>query len=196
MNRGRPGKSTLNNWKQKPCGSPLKKRRKHKRGFLADKPDIPVTPAVRFLRERKIDFKPRFYTYEEHGGTHLAAEMLKIPEHSIIKTLVLKADSGQPFIVLQHGDCQVSTKELARQIGVKRINPCGEGEAQKHTGYQVGGISPFGTRKTLPVYAEKSIFSLDRLVINGGKRGFLIEISPGDLSRTLPLKKVEAALKK
>lgn len=155
-----------------------------------------TTSAVRFLRERKIDFRPHFYAYEEHGGTHRAAEMLKIPEHSIIKTLVMKGDSGQPFIVLQHGDCQVSTKELARQIGVKRINPCDEGEAQKHTGYQVGGISPFGTRKTLPVYAEKSIFSLDRLVINGGKRGFLIEISPEDLSRTLPLKEVETALKK
>ena len=161
-----------------------------------DKPDIPVTAAVRFLRERKIDFKPHFYAYEEHGGTHRAAEMLKLPEHSIIKTLVMKADSGQSFIVLQHGDRQVSTKELARQVGMKRINPCEAGEAQKQTGYQVGGISPFGTRKTLPVYAEKSIFSLDRLVINGGKRGFLIEISPGDLLRTLPVKEIEAALKK
>lgn len=159
-----------------------------------DKQDLPITPAVRFLRERKIDFKPHFYPYEEHGGTHRAADLLKIPEHSVIKTLVMESDSGQPFIVLQHGDYQVSTKGLARQMGVKRINPCDAGRAQKHTGYQVGGISPFGTKKNLPVYAEKSIFSLVKLYINGGKRGFLIEIPPGDLLRAFPVKEFEAAL--
>ena len=161
-----------------------------------DKQDIPVTPAVRFLRERKIDFKPHLYPYEEHGGTRHAAAMLKVPEHSVIKTLVMESDSGRPFLVLQHGDCQVSTKELARQMGMKRVSSCDEEAARKHTGYQVGGISPFGTRKNLPVYAEKSILSLDRLYINGGKRGVLVEITPSDLSRILPVKEVEAALKK
>ena len=163
---------------------------------MADKPDIPITPAVRFLRERKIDFKPHSYAYEEHGGTRHAADLLKIPEHNVIKTLVMESDAGQPFIVLQHGDYQVSTKGLARQMGVKRVNPCDEVTAQKHTGYQVGGISPFGTRKTLPVYVEKTIFSLDLLVINGGKRGFLIEIEPQVLSRALPVKEVETAWEK
>jgi Cys-tRNA(Pro) deacylase len=161
---------------------------------MVDKQDIPITPAVRFLREKKFDFKPHFYPYEDHGGTRHAAVMLKVPEHSIIKTLVMESDSRHPFIVLQHGDYQISIKELARQLGVKRINPCDEGMAQKHTGYQVGGISPFGTRKILPVYAEKSIFSLGRLYINGGKRGFLIEISAGDLLRAFPVKEVEVAL--
>ncbi len=139
---------------------------------------------------------PHFYSYEEHGGTGRAAEQLKVPEHQVIKTLIMESESGRPFVVLQHGDCQVSTKELARQMEMKRVSSCDEEAARKHTGYQVGGISPFGTRKNLPVYAEKSILSLDRLYINGGKRGFLVEITPSDLSRILPVKEVEAALKK
>ena len=105
-----------------------------------------------------------------------AAEQLKVPEHQVIKTLIMESESGRPFVVLQHGDFQVSTKQLARILGVKKVIPCDEGTAQKHTGYQVGGISPFGTRKFMPVYAEKSILSLDQLYINGGKRGFLIEM--------------------
>jgi Cys-tRNA(Pro) deacylase len=159
-----------------------------------DQPDIPITPAVRFLRERKIAFKPHFYTYEEHGGTRQAAAVLQVPEHAIIKTLVMESDLRQPFLVLQHGDYQVSTKQLARFLGVKKVNPCEEGMAQKQTGYQVGGISPFGTKKKLLVYAEKSIFSLGKLYINGGKRGFLIEISPGDLLRAFPVIEIESAL--
>jgi Cys-tRNA(Pro) deacylase len=161
---------------------------------LEDKQDIPNTPAVRFLRERKIDFKPHFYPYEEHGGTHQAATILHVPEHAVIKTLVMESESQQPFIVLQHGDYQVSTKQMARFLGVKKVNPCEEGIAQKHTGYLVGGISPFGTKKTLLIYAEKSIFSLGKLYINGGKRGFLIEISPGDLLRAFPVIEIDAAL--
>jgi Cys-tRNA(Pro) deacylase len=161
-----------------------------------DKTDIPTTPAVRFLRGRKIDFKPHFYLYEEHGGTQRAAAMLKIPEHVVIKTLIMESEDRRPLIVLQHGDLQVSTKQLARILGVKRIIPCDETAAQKHTGYQVGGISPFGTRKALPVYVEKSILSLERLYINGGKRGFLVEIRPDDLLQTLPVKAVEVALEK
>jgi Cys-tRNA(Pro) deacylase len=161
-----------------------------------DKPEIPITPAVRYLRSRKIAFTPHFYPYEEHGGTTRAAAMLKVPEHKVIKTLVMEAEDRRPLIVLQHGDCQVSTKQLARILGVKRVVPCEEATAQKHTGYPVGGTSPFGTRKTLPVYVEKSILALDRLFINGGKRGFLVEIEPGDLLRTLPVQAVEAALEK
>lgn len=159
-----------------------------------DKQDYPITPAVRFLREKKIGFKPHFYAYEEHGGTGRAAMELRVPEHAIIKTLVMEADGRRPFLVLQHGDYQVSTKQLARILGVKKVNPCNEATAQKNTGYQVGGISPFGIRKTLPIYAEKSIFSLNALFINGGKRGFLIEIPPKDLLRALPVKEIEAGI--
>jgi Cys-tRNA(Pro) deacylase len=159
-----------------------------------ENPDIPITPAVRYLRGKKIDFKPHFYPFEEHGGTRHAAEVLKVPEHAVIKTLVMESESGRPLIVLQHGDRQVSTKQLARILGVKRIIPCEEGRAQKHTGYQVGGISPFGTKKTMPVYVEKGILALPTLYINGGKRGFLIEISPKAILQTLPVFEVETAL--
>ena len=158
-----------------------------------DKQDIPITPAVRFLREKKIAFQPHFYPYEDHGGTRVASAKLRVPEHAIIKTLVMASESGQPLLVLEHGDNQVSTKQLARILGVKKINPCDEGTAQKHTGYQVGGISPFGTKKKMPVYAEKSIFSLSKMYINGGKRGFLVEISPADLVRALAVIEIEAA---
>jgi Cys-tRNA(Pro) deacylase len=161
-----------------------------------EKPEIPITPAVRFLRSKEVAFTPHFYPYEEHGGTGRAASMLKVPEHNVIKSLVMEAENRRPFIVLQHGDYQVSTKQLARILGVKRIVPCEEAVAQKHTGYQVGGTSPFGTRKTMPVYVEKSILALDRLYINGGKRGFLVEIVPDDLLRTLPVQAVEVALEK
>jgi Cys-tRNA(Pro) deacylase len=150
------------------------------------------TPAVRYLRARNINFKPHLYPYEEHGGTGQAAEVLKIPEHTVIKTLVMESEAGRPFIVLEHGDYQVSTKQLARILGVKRITPCAEEMAQKLTGYQVGGISPFGTRKSLPIYVEKSILALDALYINGGKRGFLIEITPDDLLQALKVEEVEA----
>lgn len=155
--------------------------------------EMPVTQAVRFLRDKKIAIRPHTYPYEEHGGTRHAARMLRIPEHSVIKTLIMETESGQPLIVLEHGDCQVSTKQLARALGIKRVVPCAEGAAQRVTGYQVGGISPFGTRRPLPVYAEKSILSLDRMYLNGGKRGFLIEITPGELIQALPLKEVETA---
>ena len=158
--------------------------------------EVPVTQAVRFLRGNKITVRPHFYPYEEHGGTRHAAQMLEIPEHSVIKTLIMETESGQPLIILQHGDRQVSTKQLARGLGVKRVIPCEEGTAQRYTGYQVGGISPFGTRRLLPVYAERSIFSLDKMYINGGKRGFLIEITPRELLQALPVKEVEAALEK
>ncbi|HYP25451.1 MAG TPA: Cys-tRNA(Pro) deacylase [Blastocatellia bacterium] len=158
------------------------------------KPDYPVTPAVRLLRERKIHFEPRLYDYEERGGTRHSSEALGVPEHSVIKTLVMESSPREPFIVLMHGDCEVSTKRLARALGVKSVAPCDPAAAQKHTGYQVGGTSPFGTRSRLPVYAEKTIFDLPRIYINGGKRGFLVEIEPKDLRLALPVTEVEVAI--
>ncbi len=158
------------------------------------KEDHPVTPGVRLLREKGIPFIPHLYAYEEHGGTKASADALKVPEHSVIKTLVFEDDSHKPLLVLMHGDYEVSTKELARKIGVKRIEPCAEQAAQKATGYLFGGTSPFGTRIQLPVYAEKSIFSLPKIYINGGKRGFLVEVDPAVLRTVLQAIEVEVAI--
>jgi Cys-tRNA(Pro) deacylase len=158
------------------------------------KPDYPVTPGVRFLRDNGIGFVPHLYTYEEHGGTRLSANALEVPEHQVIKTLVFETDLRKSLLVLMHGDREVSTKELARIIGVKRIEPCDATTAQRATGYIFGGTSPFGTRTALPVYAEKSIFDLSRIYINGGKRGFLVELDPAILKTTLHATEVEVAI--
>ena len=149
------------------------------------KDKLPVTSAIRFLRENRADFIERPYKYEEEGGTEVAAKMLEVDEHLVIKTLVMEDDQKRPLIVLMHGDRQVSTKELARVIGVKSIDPCAPEVALKYTGYMVGGISPFGTKKHLPVYVEETILSLPRIFINAGRRGLLCEISPADLVRVL-----------
>ncbi|MDH3566874.1 MAG: aminoacyl-tRNA deacylase [Desulfobacteraceae bacterium] len=154
----------------------------------------PVTAAVRALRAGKIDFIPHLYPYEEHGGTHQAALALNVREYEVIKTLVMGIDSRRPLLVLMHGDREVSTQRLARELDVKRVNPCDSTSAQKYTGYKVGGISPFGTRKPLPVYVESSIFMLDRMFINGGKRGFMVEIDPHDLQKVLSIKEVNIAV--
>ncbi len=159
-----------------------------------EKIDYPITPAVRVLREKKIEFAPHLYAYKEHGGTRHSAAELGVDEHSVIKTLVMETDSREPLIILMHGDREVSTKELARALGVKTVLPCSPDTAQKHTGYMVGGTSPFGTRKRLPVYAEKTIFDLPRIFINGGKRGFLVEIDPKDLRAALDVKEVDVAI--
>jgi Cys-tRNA(Pro) deacylase len=156
--------------------------------------DYPVTPGVRLLRSRKIPFIGHLYPFEEHGGTHHAAEVLKVSEHEVVKTLVMETESKKPILVLMHGDCEVSTRQLARLMGVKHITPCEVEVAQKHTGYQVGGISPFGTRRQMPVYAESSLFQLSRIYINGGKRGFLVEIDPNNLREVLNVTEVEVAL--
>ena len=161
-----------------------------------ERKDYPITAAVRFLREKEVNFKPHVYVYEEHGGAHHAASVLKIPEHVVIKTLVMATDSHRPFLVLTHGDCEVSAKQLDRVMGVKHVVPCDVLAAQKHTGYLVGGISPFDTRKQMPVYAEATVFTLERIYINGGKRGFLVEMDPLDLRRALPTVEVEVALQK
>jgi len=158
------------------------------------KPDIPVTTAIRTLREKKIEFRPHFYTYEERGGTAHSASSLNVPEHEVVKTLVMQSDERKGLIVLMHGDCEVSTKQLARLTGAKRIDPCDEATAQRLTGYQFGGTSPFGTRQPLPVYVERTIFSLPRILINGGKRGFLVEIQPADLRKAFEVIEVEVAI--
>lgn len=158
--------------------------------------NYPVTPAVRLLREKKINFEPHLYDYEERGGTRHSAESLGVDEHAVVKTLVMETESRQPLIVLMHGDCEVSTKQLARTLGVKSVQPCDPQTAQKHTGYLVGGTSPFGTGTKLPVYVERTIFELPKIYINGGKRGFLVEIEPRVLRDVLPVKEVEAAVEK
>jgi Cys-tRNA(Pro) deacylase len=159
------------------------------------KEDYPITPAVRFLREKNVLFKPFVYRYEEHGGTHQFAIEFSVPENAVIKTLVMETDRKKPLIVLMHGDCEVSTKQLARILDVKQVSPCDANTAQRNTGYLFGGTSPFGTRNMLPIYAEKTIFGLQKIYINGGKRGFIVEISSEDLQRILPIVQVEAAIK-
>ena len=158
--------------------------------------DHPVTPAGRFLREKKVDFVPHLYEYVEKGGTRESAKQLAVDEHAVIKTLVFETNEKRPLIVLMHGDRQVSTKNLARLIGVKSVEPATPEKASKLTGYLVGGTSPFGTRTVIPVYVEKGILSLDRIYINGGKRGFLIEIDPRVIPEILPALEVEAAIEK
>ena len=159
------------------------------------RPDYPITQAIRFLRDRKIAFIPHLYPFVEHGGTHHVSEYFLIPEHQVIKTLIMEFDDKRPFIMLMHGDCEVSTKQLARELGVKRVDPCDEKDANRYTGYMVGGISPFGTRTRLPVYAESTIFELDRIFINGGKRGFMVELKPQDLEKAFRVIKVNAVKK-
>jgi Cys-tRNA(Pro) deacylase len=158
------------------------------------KTDYPMTPAVRFLREKRVDFKPHLYRYEEHGGTRVGAAALLLPEHVLIKTLVMETDRHEPMLVLMHGDREVSTKQLARFLGAKTVQPCDERTAARHTGYIFGGTSPFGTRSRLPVYAERSIFELPAILINGGKRGFLVEIDPRAIRDVLPVTEVEVAV--
>ena len=158
--------------------------------------DYPVTPAVRLLRKKKVAFEPRLYDYVERGGTRHSAEALGVDEHAVVKTLVMETDAHKPLIVLMHGDREVSTKQLARALGVKSVHPCDFAQAQKHTGYLVGGTSPFGTRAHLPVYVERTIFELPVIYINGGKRGFLVEIEPRVLREVLPVEEVEVAIEK
>ena len=143
------------------------------------------TPAIHVLRQHGIAFTEHDYRYEQRGGTAVSARALGVDEHVVIKTLVMEDEHQQPLIVLMHGDREVSTKNLARQIGAKAVTPCAPEVAQKHSGYLVGGTSPFGTRKKMPVYLERSIADLDRIYINGGRRGFLVSLSPGELVRVL-----------
>ncbi len=152
--------------------------------------DFPITQAVRFLREKKVDFVPRLYDYVEKGGTRESAKQLGVDEHAVIKTLVFETNEKKPLIVLMHGDREVSAKNLARFLNVKSVEPAPPERATKWTGYLVGGTSPLGTKTRLPVYAEHSIFELDRIYINGGKRGFLVEIDPAVLRTCLDITNV------
>lgn len=149
------------------------------------KDKTPVTPAVRQLRAAGIDFTDHPYSYEEKGGTAVSSRELGVDEHCVIKTLVMEDDRKEPLIVLMHGDMQVSTKELARSIGARSIEPCRPETAQKHTGYLTGGTSPFGTRNQMPVYIEQTILDLPKIYINGGKRGYLVGMAPDELVRLL-----------
>ena len=145
----------------------------------------PVTPAVRMLRDNKVEFTEHPYQYVDRGGTEEGARQLGVDEHTLVKTLIMEDELKRPLIVLMHGDREVSTKELARIIGVKRIGPCDPETAQKHSGFMVGGTSPFGTRKPMPVYLEASIGDLPKIYINGGRRGYLVGIDPRELIRVL-----------
>ena len=153
-----------------------------------------ATPAIHFLRKHGVAFTEHPYRYEEHGGTRVSARELGVDEHAVVKTLVMEDDVRSPMLVLMHGDREVSTKQLARQTGKKTIAPCEPAVAQKHTGYLVGGTSPFGTRKPLPVYIERSILALDRVYINGGRRGLLVTLAPAEIVRTLKATVVDVAL--
>ena len=152
-----------------------------------------ATPAIHFLRARQVPFTEHPYRYEERGGTAVSARELGVDEHVVIKTLVMEDESKQPLVVLMHGDRDVSTKNLARQIGKKTVAPCAPDVAQKHSGYLVGGTSPFATRKPMPVYMERTIADLERIYINGGRRGFLIALAPADLARALSPTLVDVA---
>ena len=155
--------------------------------------DHPTTAAVRVLREHGVEFTHHPYAYEERGGTAVSARELGVPEHAVVKTLIMEDDAKRPMIVLMHGDREVSTKALARIVGVKTIAPCAPAVADRHSGYQVGGTSPFGTRKRMPVYVQRTIAELPRLYVNGGKRGYLVGMAPADLVRVLSPTLVDVA---
>lgn len=152
------------------------------------------TPATSMLKQHRITYTEHVYEYVEHGGTSVSSSSLGIDEHNVVKTLIFEDDTHQPLCVLMHGDRKVSTKELARQIGAKRVAPCKIDDATRHSGYQVGGCSPFGLKKPMPVYMEESILALDRILINGGRRGFLVGMSPQDVVRVVNPGLVNAAL--
>jgi Cys-tRNA(Pro) deacylase len=161
---------------------------------MAKREHVSETPATKFLKGRGMAFSQHIYAYEERGGTAVSARELGVDEHAVVKTLILEDEKGSPMVVLMHGDRTVSTKNLARQIGVKSVSPCRPEAAQRHSGYLVGGTSPFGTRKAMPVYIEESVLALEKIYVNGGRRGYLVGIAPGDLERALRPVRVNVAL--
>jgi Cys-tRNA(Pro) deacylase len=162
---------------------------------MAKKPvHVSETPATQWLRGAGVVFSEHVYDYVDHGGTAESSRQLGVPEHEVVKTLVMQDERAQPLVVLMHGDRQVSTKNLAREIGAKSVEPCKPEVAQRHSGYLVGGTSPFGTRKAMPVYVEAGVLELPRILINGGRRGFLVGIEPRVLTETLGAKPVRCAL--
>jgi Cys-tRNA(Pro) deacylase len=161
---------------------------------MAKKEHISETQATQMLRKHRVGFSEHPYAYEEHGGTAVSARELGVPEYAVVKTLVMQDEAAKPLIVLMHGNCKVSTKNLARAIGCKSVEPCKPEVAQRHSGYQIGGTSPFGTRKALPVYVEDSILRLEKIYINGGRRGYLVGLAPQVLLDLLGAKPVQCAL--
>ena len=155
---------------------------------------VSETPATAWLRQHAVSFTEHPYDYVDHGGTAESARQLGVPEHAVVKTLVMQDERAQPLIVLMHGDKTVSTKNLARQIGAKSVEPCTPDVAQRHSGFLVGGTSPFGLRKPMPVYVEASVLALPRILINGGRRGFLVGIAPAVLASAVGAKAVQCAL--
>nr|WP_279088675.1 Cys-tRNA(Pro) deacylase [Comamonas thiooxydans] len=155
---------------------------------------VSETPATQMLRAHKVEFSEHPYDYVEHGGTEESARQLGLDEHAVVKTLVMQDQDAKPLIVLMHGDCKVSTKNLARQIGAKSVEPCKPEVANRHSGYLVGGTSPFGTRREMPVYIEETILALPRIAINGGRRGYLVQLAPEVCTRLLDARPVHCAL--
>ncbi len=158
------------------------------------KDKLPVTQAIRVLREHGVEFETHIYQYVEKGGSAASSDALGVPEHSVVKTLVMEDDRREPLLVLMHGDKQVSTRNLARTIGARSIQPCKPEVADKHSGYQVGGTSPFGTRRAMPVYLERSVLELERVWINGGRRGMLVSLDPREIVRVLAPTLVDVAV--
>jgi Cys-tRNA(Pro) deacylase len=158
------------------------------------KDHAPETPATVFLRQYGVNYTEHLYDYVEHGGTGVSSSRLGLDEHQVVKTLVMQDQDAQPLLVLMHGDRKVSLKNLARQIGARSVAPCKPEVAQRHSGYQVGGTSPFGTRKPLPVFVERSVLALPKIYINGGNRGFLVGIAPQVLTDVLHAMPVDCAL--
>ena len=157
---------------------------------------IPVTPAIRMLRENDVAFEPHVFKYEEKGGTSVSSRELGVEEHVVIKTLIMETDAKEPLVVLMHGDKQVSTKELARKIGVKTVSPCAPETANRHSGYEVGGTSPFGTRKKMPVYLQETVLAFPKIYINGGGKGFLVSLDPKEIVRLLQPTLVDVAIER
>ena len=161
---------------------------------MAKKEHISETPATQMLRQHAVIFSEHPYDYEEHGGTSVSARALGVDEHAVVKTLVMQDEAAKPLIVLMHGDCKVSTKNLARAIGCKSVEPCKPEVAQRHSGYLVGGTSPFGIRRSMPIYVEAGILELEKIYINGGRRGYLVGIAPQVLLDLLGVTPVRCAL--
>lgn len=161
---------------------------------MAKKEHVSETPATQFLRKHGVPFTEHPYAYEEHGGTAVSARELGVDEHCVVKTLIMQDEAAKPLIVLMHGDRKVSTKNLARQIGCKSVEPCKPEVANRHSGFLVGGTSPFGTKKAMPVYVEESVLQLDKIYINGGRRGYLVGLEPQAMAEALPMKPVNCAL--
>jgi Cys-tRNA(Pro) deacylase len=157
-------------------------------------PKLPVTMAVRALRAASVAFEPHLYPWHPHGGTSASAAALGVDEHAVVKTLIFEDQAGAPLCILMHGDREVSTKQLARAVGAKTVGPCAPEVADRHSGYQVGGTSPFGLRRAMPLYAERTILGLPRIYINGGARGFLVALDPKELVRVLHATPVEVAI--